>query len=1408
MDHRFIESVRKADADVTSTELADIVWLATHMSDGGMSSHGPRGSDTPPATTRPLPPSSYPDHATPPQERSSGTSKAGAGSPPRSADMRLPPRRFASDDPGVSTRSPAVPAIPSELAVCRALSPLQRRAPSTSHMEPDEEATARWIAETGLWIPTVVPVSERWLDVALVVDDSESMSFWRQTVKELRTLLERTGAFRDVRVWRMDGDLRRIDSVSISSGVGGWRRPEELVDPTGRRLILIATDCVGPAWASSGMAAALRLWSSAMPTAIVQMLPQGLWRGCAPQFVPVRMRGLSPGVPNSRLVVEVRTDEVNLARSGVPVPVLELEARWLRPWAALVAGAAGSWVNGTAVFTGSLAAKHVEQITPPFDLDPEDRVQTFRAHASPTAFQLALFLAAGAPLTLTVMRIVQGAMLPTSRPSHLAEVFLLGLLRKAGRERVDEVLQNPDEIEYEFQSGVREILLGELPRSAALQVLATVSNFVSQRMGSPLDFRALLTSPDVREGAAQLSRPFARVAYTVLHALGGRYAEAANRLTRMAQLRGAALGRDDSPRPSVPYGGDRPDTHEPGEDVTSPAPPATDSGRGQDVLPRIMRGIPSRNPRFTGRDDLIGELHRMLVSGTERTALLPHTLHGLGGVGKTHLAIEYVYRFAQEYDLICWLPAHDLTQVRASLVELGSAMGLPDNPNVSRGVEAVLDALRTRQVYRRWLLVFDNADNPEELRPYLPYPTGHVLITSRNSDWAEVANAFEIDVFDRQESIALLRQRAAAISDEDANRLADRLGDLPLAIDQAGAWQAATGMPVEEYLRLFDRQFARLTDHPAGDYPTPVGATYALTLERLREEAPGAAQLLDVCAFFGAEPISVDLLWDGRSAELPSPLDQTLRDRIQLRRALREISRYALARVDAVNDQLTVHRLVQVVLRSRLSEQQQRQTRLAAQHILAAANPGEPDTERNWPRHGELSPHIVPAKLLEAEEEPTRRVVLDQIRYRWSRGDYESSRGLGELTVEQWREHWGADDLLTLLSFRHLAVALRTLGDYGRARALAEEALTRFREVLGSDHEHTLFTADSVAWDQRISGNFAEARRLDEDNLARFRREYEPDHPLTLKALNNFAIDLRWLGDFAQARKEDEESVRLRRGLYGEENRNTQLAIASLARDHYGLGNYDEGLRLQESALEIQHRLLGPIHAEVLSETRNLVILLRKTGRVARARLVAQELVATYKRFGPNDEPVLAANMSYFNALRASAQLELAQQVGIDTLSRYRRAFGPEHPATLACASNLAIVLRHQGSVREALELNQATLDAFHRVLGEEHPFALCCATNTANDLAALHRYEPARELSEDTLRRSREVRGDDHPYTLACALNVALDRRATGDEAAVEPLLGETIAGFRLRLGDDHPETRSALDNRRTDCDIEPPEV
>jgi tetratricopeptide (TPR) repeat protein len=1393
-----VRAIRTVDPDVTGDEIADAVWLARHM----------RGTGHPASSSK----VDRPRH-----DETDRIDPAQANSAPQPADhrvelplgatdsaaIRLSGHSLLADEPGVRIRSPGVPAITGELTICRALRPLQRRLPSATLTRPDEPSTAEWIAETGLWIPASLPVFERWLDVALVVDDSVSMAVWAQTIRELRTLLQQTGAFRDVRVWQLDGDLRHGERLSISGGLRKdtvGRDPREIVDPAGRRLVIIASDCVGRAWSGGAMADALSVWASSGPTAIVQMLPQRMWMDCGPTFTPVRLRSPYPGVPNGQLQVRSRNDDADLTFAGLPIPVLELEARWLRPWASLVAGTAGRWTNGIALFTGLLGIPADDG--PESTVEPRERLRRFRAHASHEAYQLSVCLAA-APLSLPVMRLVQGAMLPASRPSHLAEVFLSGLLCRAGPDNGNGSLP-PDEIEYDFRPGVRAELLSELARQDALQVLSKVSGFVSARLGSPLDFRALLTA-ELSEPVPDLSPPFAHVTYGVLRMLGGRYAEAADRLSRID----TTLDRT-SEAVQVPVGSADDDSYDTAESRADSRFKDT-VNRGEHEarrgLPAIMRGVPPRNPRFIGRDDLLRRLRDQLVDSSARTALLPHALHGLGGVGKTQLAVEYVYRYAGDYDLVWWVAAEDPAQVRASFVELGDAIGLPETPDVKRTVGAVLDALRAGTTYRRWLLVFDNADQPDDLAPYLPYPTGHVLITSRNVAWSEMARTVEVDVLSRQESISLLRERVQDISDIDADRLADRLGDLPLALEQAGAWQAETGMSVAEYLRLFEEEFDQLTAEPPAGYPASVGATYRVALDRLREQTPSASRLLDICAFLGPAPVPVGLLWDGRHANLPPPLDRTLRDAVSFRRSVREIGRYALARVDTTDDSITVHRLVQLVVRAQLDTTERDETQRLAQQILASANPGEPDKAQNWPRLSELSPHILPSGLIHTEDIESRRVILDQIRYRWIRGDYQSSRELGEQTVKVWSTRWGDDDELLLIARRDLAIAMRSLGEYQQARELAGDTLTRIRQVFGDDHEHTLYTADSLSWDLRINGNFREAMRIDEDNFARCHRVLGDDDPFTLKVANNLAVDRRWLGDFAGARQADDDSVQRRRRVYGDEDQNTQLAVGSLARDLYELGEYAEGLRLQETALPIQRRILGHVHGEVLVETRNQVILLRKTGQRARARNLAEELFQTYeRRFGIHHEHTLAAMLSYGNALRDTGELGAARELGADALTNYRDLFGENHAATLSCANDLAITLRHLGEVDSALELNEATLSKFRRVLGDDHPFTLCCATNTGNDLAVLLRQDAAGELSDDTLTRSRRVRGDDHPYTFACMLNAALDRQAAGDADGAAPLLGQAIAGFERRLGRRHPETVAASAHRRADCDLEPP--
>ena len=234
------------------------------------------------------------------------------------------------------------------------------------------------------------------------------------------------------------------------------------------------------------------------------------------------------------------------------------------------------------------------------------------------------------------------------------------------------------------------------------------------------------------------------------------------------------------------------------------------------AVPEIWGNVPQRNRNFTGREGLLEELRgRAYASdrpGVSATAIVPQALYGLGGVGKTQLAIEYAYRYAGDYQLVWWIPAEQIPLVRSTLAALAPRLGITGIPpnRVEDLVAAVHDALRRGQPYERWLLIFDNADQPELIREYMPPGPGHVLVTSRNRGWQRHVEALQVDVFRREESLAYLQRRVEGIEPADAVLLADELGDLPLALEQAAALLAETALTVSAYLDLLARESDRV----------------------------------------------------------------------------------------------------------------------------------------------------------------------------------------------------------------------------------------------------------------------------------------------------------------------------------------------------------------------------------------------------------------------------------------------------------------------------------------------------------------------------------------------------------------------------------------------------------------------
>jgi len=526
---RLIRALQAARLGLSAENLADALWLARFL---------PRDALSPPASLE-APDAS--EGQTPSEKPSPGESchqeqpvQFSALVPPP-APVVLPSEQLAAVQ-GVPLRVPAASALPDPLGIGRALRPLHRRVRSRRRHVLDEAASAEQIAETSVWLPVMRPAQVRWLDLAFVVDTSTSMALWRQTVAELRDLLQFHGAFRNVRVWRLPTDsggseLRLLAGLETEEVPLVESPPEELLDPQGQRLVMVVSDCVSRRWHTGEVPKLIESWGRVGPVVLLQVLPEQYWGRTALRNGPsVRLRASLRGSPNARLLVE-EDDEVSQRQAGASpvVPVVTLEPASLATWAKLVA-------EGTVSAQG-FELRPAQALPPPIagtdpQLSAQARLEGFLSTASLPARKLAGLMAA-VPVSLPVMNLIRETLVPEARQEHLAEVFLGGLLRELpGQTPVSE----PEEKLYDFWPDVRELLLDSLPAGSARTVLLRVSDFIESRLGQTRDFRAFLVDPtrDVTPFVEQ-HQAFATIAAHVLQRLGGAYADLAQRLTSSLQ---------------------------------------------------------------------------------------------------------------------------------------------------------------------------------------------------------------------------------------------------------------------------------------------------------------------------------------------------------------------------------------------------------------------------------------------------------------------------------------------------------------------------------------------------------------------------------------------------------------------------------------------------------------------------------------------------------------------------------------------------------------------------------------------------------------------------------------------------------------------------------------------------------
>lgn len=329
--------------------------------------------------------------------------------------------------------------------------------------------------------------------------------------------------------------------------------------------------------------------------------------------------------------------------------------------------------------------------------------------------------------------------------------------------------------------------------------------------------------------------------------------------------------------------------------------------------------VPHRNPHFSGREGVLERLEAALAAGGR--SALTQVLAGLGGIGKTELALEYAHRFQDRYDLVWWCPSEAATQLAASYRALAGALDLRER-DAARD-EDVVRALRTALEARSgWLLVFDNADSEGDLIPFVPSRGGgHVIVTSRDNAWRRLATPLEVGIWPRAEAVEFLLARSGDADTGAAGRLAEALGDLPLALEQATAYVRAGHLSLARYLEMLEQGYAADLWRRGADPERTVAVTWELSFAKVAELCPAAAQLLDSVAFLAPDAIPLALIRDG-APFLPEPLKAACGNPVVFEDAIAALVRYSLVGRDG--DHLSVHRIVQAVTRNRLSDDDRR----------------------------------------------------------------------------------------------------------------------------------------------------------------------------------------------------------------------------------------------------------------------------------------------------------------------------------------------------------------------------------------------------------------------------------------------------------------------------------------------------
>jgi hypothetical protein len=609
-----------------------------------------------------------------------------------------------------------------------------------------------------------------------------------------------------------------------------------------------------------------------------------------------------------------------------------------------------------------------------------------------------------------------------------------------------------------------------------------------------------------------------------------------------------------------------------------------------------------------------------------------------------------------------------------------------------------------------WLLVFDNADNPVALRPHLPgQGPHHVVITARGQGWGGLATPLPLDAWAPAEGAAFLRRRLPGQADPAAAAaLAEALGGLPLALEQAASYVESTGTTLADYLALWHSAAAELLDEntPSTGYERTVAATLSLAFGRL---SPPALLLLRLCAWAAPEPLP-ERVFTGAAARLPAPLQPAAASPLAWNRVVLELLAVALVRREAVpslnrpwqaggvapegtpsENALTMHRLTQQVVRARLSAGGG-DARVLLQ-LLAEASPADAQNPSTWPALSALQPHAlhlnepgISAVFAEPQLVRQRTWLLNGTAgfLQFGLGLRQEARVLYERILSSRQQALGEGARDTIIALVNLIELQRLQGDLAAAAALVTRGLEASRRVLGEDDPETLMMMERQASLWAALGELVRAEALEDMLLSARRRLLGPHHLHTLNAMSNLAHTLRQQGGLMRLTRawRLEEAVLLARVQHqGPDHPHTLIARNNLAATLAELGDYDATQSLQRDVLQHDERVLGHEHPDTLTARGNLAHTLSLAGQHPAAFALADEVVdVRTRRFGADNIETLQALHNRAIIRWRMGEHAAARVDELQALRGFAAALGVEHPLTRSAAGALQVMMEDSPS--------------------------------------------------------------------------------------------------------------------------------